>query len=287
NLSIYNIPPQINNSTMQVKPMDARWDDYIQFTALLEDGNVTGQQDSDDQAVQVTLHILEGDDEVRSITKPFLPGSMVLFSTKDRPLFNESDAGKNFSYRYSCTDGILGGRNTSWSMIGQGPNLKAESKILVKDMVVTPEDQNCYWWQRYSFGLKAKSWNPDGEILTVTLFTDTPAHPGKRVASKTVRIQGDNYTDVVFEDLEPFDVRDSGQPFRYYFEYSLPDEKGETRSQLLEGPRAINTKLVRYKIYSPVMAANLIAILAACLLLGMGLERRDGILEWALRRWRR
>ena len=276
-LNVYNIPPQINSSTMKVIPDPAKWDDFIQYSASLEslgqNQSITSL-DSGQKGVEVALHIFDKDKEIYSITKPFLPGDTVIFSTRDKSLFNESDSGKNFTYRYSATDGILGGPNTSWTEMVEGPHLRPLAKIRVGDLLIKPEDDNYYWWQRYLFGLGIKSQNQNGEVVTVSLYTDTPSHPKKFISSQSVRVSGENYTEVTFADIKPFNVADRDQPFRYYFTYSSPDQSGKYESSLMDGPKKINPKLMQYEMASLPGVANLFLILTGALLTGIFLERR-------------
>lgn len=277
-MKVYNIPPQINNTTMMVSPYQARWDDLIQYTASMENlglaKSAAHSADEDQSIIPVTLHILKNDTEISSITKPFLAGDPIVFSTKDKSIFNETDAGKNFSYRYSCSDGVIGGENTTWTKILEGPHLRPNAKIRVSDLTIKPEDDNYYWWQEYNFGLRMKSQNQEGETVMVTLYTDTPAHPKRYVLSKPVFVSGANYTDVTFANMEPFDVADCSQPFRYYFEYSIPDQDGKFQSNIISGPKAINTKLIKYDAISGLGMVNIAAILLIALIISMYVERR-------------
>jgi hypothetical protein len=276
-LNVYNMPPQINRSTIKVSPDPAKWDDFIQYSASLEglgQNQSLTSLDNGQKAVEVTLHIFDQDKEINSITKPFLPGDAVLFSTGDKGIFNESDSGKNFTYRYSATDGVLGGPNTTWTEMMEGPHLRPLAKIRVGELLIKPEDDNYYWWQRYIFGIGIKSQNQNGEVVTVSLYTDTPSHPKKFVSSQSVRVSGENYTEVTFADARPFNVADRDHPFRYYFTYSSPDQSGKYESSWMEGPKKINPKLMQYEMASMPGAANLFLILMGALLTGILLERR-------------
>ena len=276
-LNVYNIPPQINSSTMKVSPDPAKWDDFIQYSASLQalgQNQSSTSLDNGQKAVEVTLHIFDKDKEINNITKPFLLGDPVIFSTRDKGIFNESDSGKNFTYRYSATDGVLGGANTTWTEMVEGPHLRPLAKIRVSDLLIKPEDDNYYWWQRYLFALGIKSQNKNGEVVTVSLYTDTPSHPKKFVSSQSVRVSGENYTEVTFADTRPFNVADRDQPFRYYFTYSSPDQSGKYESSWMDGPKKINPKLMQYEMASLPGVANLFLILMGALLTGILLERR-------------
>lgn len=159
-LYVYNNPPEINNSTMSVMPKLIKWDDYTEYRAQL--------RDEDRDTVNVTLHVYKNETEL-NFTK-LVPADAdegdVAFSTRDHNIFEEADAGKNFTYRYSCDDGI----NTVWSEVGYGPSLKrtAEIEIVGKPKMNTKDPKN-YWWQGYTFTLDVKSNNPEGGSLTVSL----------------------------------------------------------------------------------------------------------------------
>lgn len=275
-MKVYNIPPQINNDTMNVTPDPANWDDYIEYTASLQENglNTSSTTNTKQETVQVTLHVLNNGTEINNITKPFEVGDLIKFSTKDKNIFDDKDSGKNFTYRFSCNDQTIGDINTTWSKEAEGPHLRPNPMIKVKDFTGQAEDENYYWWQKYNFALWAKSQRSGGEMLTVTLYTDTTAHPRKSIASQTIYIPGDNFTEVAFQGVKPFDVADSNQTFRYYFTYSLPDETGNTQSAIFEGSNRINPKLVMYAIYSPEMIVNLLLIIALALAGGFIIEQR-------------
>jgi hypothetical protein len=277
-MKVYDIPPRINNSTMYVSQSSDRWDDFIEYTASLEDDHLndslTPSINKDQNAVFVTLHILLNGTEMNNITKPFLMGDPVIFSTKDKNIFNETDAGKNFSYCYSCTDGVIGGNNTTWSEVKNGPYLRPNPKIKVDDLTMKSEDGNYYWWQKYAFGVRMKSQNKDGETVMVALYTDTPTYPKRYVLSKPVYLSGANYTDVSFTDVSPFDVADCSKTFRYYFTYTSPDQYGKYESSLADGPQEINPRLISYDIASFPAVANLLVIIMAALIIGIAIERR-------------
>lgn len=263
-LKIRNNPPEINNTSLIVDPSLARWDDYIEYRATLVD--------KDQDTVNVTLHVFKGD-KIINVTKPFPAssrGSQIVFSTKDANLFNESDAGKNFTYSFSSDDGI----NTTWTNISQGPRLRPNPKIKVTEFKSACEDDNYYWWQSYNFSLKAKSIGTEPAVLTVDLYTDTPAHPGKKVASKTATVPTEDFLNIPFDDIRPFDVGDCNQTFNYYFKYSAPDQDGKTQSGILQGQRSIGAKLIRNDTAIPLGIASIILILLACLLIGTIVERR-------------
>jgi hypothetical protein len=276
-MKVYDIPPRINNSTMYVNPISAGWDDFIEYTASLQDhlnASLAPSTNTNQNAVSVTLHVLRNGTEIKNITKPFLIGDPITFSTKDKNIFNETDAGKNFSYRYSCTDGVIGGNNTTWSEIDNGPYMRPNPKIRVDDLSMKSEDGNYYWWERYTFGLKMKSQNQGGEAVMVSLYTDTPAYPNRYVLSQPVYLSGINYTDVSFTDVKPFDVADCNKTFHYYFTYTSPDQYGKYESSLADGYYPINPRLISYELASFPAMANILVIFIAALIFGIVIERR-------------
>ena len=266
-LGVYNNPPEINNSTMSVMPELIKWDDYVEYGAQL--------RDEDRDTVNVTLHVYKNETQL-NFTK-LVPAetdeSDVVFNTRDYNIFSEADAGKNFTYRYSCDDGI----NTTWSEVGYGPFLKrtAEIEIVGKPKMNTKDPKN-YWWQEYTFALDVKSKNPEGGSLTVSLYTYTPENYGKMwPESLTKQVYDDNVTTFTFEDVTPFDVLDRDQTFSYNFSYDMADEKGNYGNDLSEGGK-INPKLVKYEVYSGVILANMFLLLGFSLAAGIVLERKFG-----------
>jgi hypothetical protein len=199
---------------------------------------------------------------------------MISFSTKDTNIFREKDAGRNFTYCYSSTDGIKGGNNTTWTAFGEGPRIRPNPRIKVTDQNASCEDNNYYWWQGYNFGLKAKSQGAEPVSLKVDLYTDTTSHPGRGIASQTVIVPTNDSIDVLFKDIHPFDVADANQTFSYYFRYSAPDQDGKSQSNTKIGPSVINARLVRYDTISGLGLANVLIILIFALLVGTLVERR-------------
>jgi hypothetical protein len=277
-LNITNNPPQVNNSTIKVEPLQAKWDDYIQYTASFEkigsNNSTRTTAAQEEHPVKVTLHIYNRSQEVFNKTKPFLPEDAISFSTRDASIFKESDAGKNFTYRYSSTDGIKGGLNTTWSAMGIGPHIRPNPKIKVDNLKASSEDENYYWWQNYNFSLEAKSQSSEPVDLRVDLYTDTPAHPGRFIASQTVLVPTNKSVDMIFKGIRPFDVADADHTFRYYFRYSAPDQNGRTQSDIMPGLKAINTKLIRYETISGLGIGNIAIVLLMALLISWLVERR-------------
>jgi hypothetical protein len=67
-----------------------------------------------------------------------------------------------------------------------------------------------------------KNQDPEEAKVQVTLFTDTSAHPWRAAASKEITLTQD--PQVVYFNIQPFDVMDANQSFRFKFAYSEYDQ---------------------------------------------------------------
>lgn len=256
NLTLINNLPILTNMT--VAPEPARWHDNIKY--------MTTVADEDGDTLKVTLHVLDELDAERcNITKEVIPPSDLAFSSFEYSIFNEADAGKNFSYYYLFSDGI---ENITTDVM-KGPHLLPTPKIWVEDPKVEASDANYYWWQEYSFSLKVK--NPMVEDLKITLYTITPKHPLKMIESKTLG-KSEEYVTVNFTGLRPFDVADADQIFSYRYVYTAPDQNSKDFIEAT-GER-INSKIMRYSMYSPVTLANILLIILLTIFGGAMMERR-------------
>lgn len=278
-LNVENIPPQINNSTMSVTA-NSTWDGFIEYRASL---NTTGWQSiassTKSSTINATLHIYDenGSVEMLNLPKTFPEGDEIVFNTKDAQFFTEEDAGKNFTYRISVSDGILGGPNTTISALGKGPRLKRTAKIIVSGPTGNDaEDSTNSWWHSYSFSINVKARDPDIKYVAVTLLTSTPNHPGQTVNSPgnplKLAVNTENETTFKFNDVKPFDVSDCGKNYSYYFAYDIEDMNGNRQSEMVEGGR-ISAKAIAYTFVSPSGAGNLFLILLASLGIGILIER--------------
>ena len=145
-------------------PSTARFNDPIEYKTTVED--------SDRDALNVTLHILDTKGkELKNATQMVLPGS-VSFKANQFGFFSESDAGKNFTYYYSFDDGI----NSNRTGVQSGPNIRQGPKLYVDKLNVTPQSSNCYWWQWYTFNIRAKNLN-----LKILMWS-LPCSAGPRIA---------------------------------------------------------------------------------------------------------
>ena len=286
-LIVYNNPPTINNTTMSVEPDLAQWDEYITYTFDLAD--------KDQDEVNVTLLVYKNDSAEKSGEESFdnitadnctanentsfcisrtFPAKREMspfsFVVKGSEIFGKEDAGKNFTYRFSCNDSM----NTTLSETGYGPQLKEITKITVEPNNVSAEDDNYYWWNSYSFGLKVRSLNPEGEDVTVTLFTEVDNCSAKQCGKSLTRhVTRGNATTFSFKDVKPFDITDRNKTFCYYFTYDVPDQEGDYKTEFIPGNRAVNPKALEHPMFSSVTIFNLVLIGLISLLGGVLMER--------------
>ncbi|MDF0591048.1 hypothetical protein [Candidatus Methanocrinis natronophilus] len=257
-LDLVNSPPEVDEESIRVTPLRARYNDPIRYEARFFD--------TDGDMINVLLHILDDQDrQIRNLTQIVTPGTNVTFIASQYGLFGEEDAGKNFSYFYSFDDG-LDGNSTG---IHSGPSLIPSPKIFVSDPQAVPADENRFWWQNYRFSLQVK--NPEVNNLRIDLYTSTPSHPNRYQETRVIGAS-EEAQEVVFE-IAPFFVSDADQSFEYYFRYSATDQNSREGTEILSGGR-INPKIVKYPIYSAVMIANILAVLLAALVGGIVIERR-------------
>ncbi len=278
-LNINNIPPQINNSTMSVTA-NSTWDGFIQYSTSL---NATGWQsmasDTKSSTINATLHIYDenGTVEKLNMSKIFPEGDEIIFNTKDAQFFTEEDAGKNFTYRISVNDGVLGGPNTTISALENGPRLKRTAKIIVSGPTGNDaEDSTNSWWHKYSFSINVKAKDPDIKYVAVTLLTSTPNHPGQTVNSPgnplKLAVNTENETTFKFNDIKPFDASDCGMNYSYCFAYDVEDTNGNRQSEMFDGGR-ISAKAIAYQFASLPGVGNLLLLLLASLGIGVLIER--------------
>ncbi len=287
-LYVYNNPTEINNSTMRVSPDPVMWNDLITYKADISD------RDLDE--VNITLYIYRNESTNDSATpnhandnlsarregaiystSKFFPAdekeNTATFSIQGSEVFDkDKDPGKNFTYGFSCNDGI----NTTWSLMAQGPQLKEISGITTEVCPLECEDNNYFWWNKYTFTLKVRSLTPEEKMVTVGLFTKTAEDKEAKQPCKpiTLQVTKDNDTIFKFSDLEPFDVTDAGQNFSYYFTYDVPDQHGDDNTVVIEEPKSINPKVMRYPMLSLVTLSNLALIFLISLIGGILMEQK-------------
>ncbi|MHC1594734.1 MAG: hypothetical protein ACXQT2_05440 [Methanotrichaceae archaeon] len=263
-LTIINNPPQITDMSANKGPV--HWKDPLEYAVLVED--------ADGDFVAVTLHILDEDGnkfpEPINRTQRVIPeanGTRVTFTNAEYNFFDKDDAGKNFTYSYSYSDGM----DRRETKIMQGPHFRPNPEIRVEKTGMEPVGgANYYWWQGYDFSLQVQ--NPKMDNLTVSLYTDTPGHPDTRYPEDVVIGRSDEFVKVKFLNVHPFGVLDSGEQFSYRFKYSAPDQDGKYFTENIPGER-ISPKIVRYSIYSSVMVTNILLVLLIALLGGIVMER--------------
>jgi len=257
--NVINRPPSLDNLTLN--PLgNPRFNDPITYLA-----NVT---DLDRDLVNVTLHVLdEKGNELKNETQMALPGTTVGFVANQYGFFDKADSGRNFTYYYTFGDGIVVNNTT----IQLGPNLKKSTSIWVGTSMVIPEDENQHWWGRYNFSLEMKNQESEESDVTVNLFTNTEAHPWKASGSKVVRLT--QQPQVVYFNVQPFDVLDANKAFDFRFKYSETDQH---QMDHIDKPwsKPINAKLMKYEFISFLGLGNILAILFAALLISILIERR-------------
>ena len=260
-LNVKNNPPTLKNISL-TGPNPARYNDPLEYVA-----RANGTKGD---IVNVTLHVLdEKGNERTNVSQEVKVGDQVNFKASQYGFFGESDAGKNFTYYYTYGDGI----NITNTSIFDGPHLRTSPKLWVENPKMVPEDENYYWWQKYNFGVDIANQDPGEYNVTVTLYVDTASHPWLEEETKTVKISKTPQT--VFFDAHPFDVTDTNQSFTYKYKFSEIDQHG---NDFIEASGAkINSKVVPYAIYNPIMVFNLammlILIVSGSLLIERKLKR--------------
>jgi len=257
-LELINFPPELDDGNMKVSPSLARYNDPIKYQVQVVD--------ADEDLINVTLHVI--DDQGRehdNATQMVKSGTNLTFIANEYGFFAEDDSGKNFSYYYSYDDGVASKTSTNKT----GPQLLSSPKIWVSNPTAVPEDKNNYWWQNYRFHLKVK--NPDMDNLTIELYTNTPNHPEKFQKSTTIDAS-EELKEVSF-DVKPFDVSDADHNFSYYFKYSAPDQDSRYYTPFVFGG-AINPKIIKYPMSSPIIWINVVIPLLIVLMAGILIERR-------------
>lgn len=245
-LNVKNNPPTLKNISL-TGPNPARYNDPLEYVSRADDPN--------GDMVNVTLHVLDvKGNERRNVSQDVKAGDQVIFKASQYGLFGESDAGKNFTYYYTYGDGI----NITNTSIFDGPHLRTSPKLWVENPKLVPEDENYYWWQKYNFGVDISNQDPGDYNVTVTLYVDTPSHPWLKVETKDVKVSKSPQT--VLFDAHPFDVTDTNQSFAYKFKFSEFEQHG---NDFIEASGAkINSKVVPYAIYDPIMVFNLAMMLS-------------------------
>lgn len=258
--NVTNMPPEIRNTTV-TGPEPIKYTDPIIYKAET--------YDRDGDTLNVTLHIL--DDKGKSkmnLTQQVKGGSPVVFKAADWSIFNENDAGKNFTYYYNVDDGIS--NNTTAVDIGIGPSLRPSIKLRVSDIHATPEDDNRYWWQKYNFSYKVSNQDLQPVDVFVTLYTSTPSEPRKSIDTMKVTAISDPQTK--FFEVWPFSVQDAGEDFTYSLEFS-EDVQGQENGRVA-GPEVttLNSRIVKYNLASWPLA-NVFLIFIIALFAGIFIER--------------
>jgi hypothetical protein len=258
--NVTNSLPIMNNFNITPSGL-VRYNDPIEYKAEIAD--------ADGDMLNVTLHILdENGIELKNETLNIKPGP-VSFRANEYGFFNEADAGKNFSYYYSYDDGIDFVSKYPEQPL-EGPNIRKGPKLSIDKLGFSASSENYYWWETYGFNVRAKNLNPEEYDVTFTLSTKTDESEWNTVDTKKMRI-GPDPVEVYFNDTKPFQVTNAGQTFYYRVKYSEYDQSGKD-SMDQKGAR-INSKIVPYNIYSPVMILNLALMLILIFMGGFFIER--------------
>ena len=264
-LNLTNRPPEIKNISL-VAPNQTMYNDLIEYKAVVDD--------PDGDILNVTLHILDDKGmEFKKETQNIKPGE-VSFKSSGYGFFGESDAGKNFSYYYSFDDGINSNRTENKT----GPNIRRVPKLYVDKLNVTSQSSSYYWWNWYTFNVRAKNINPEDFDVVFTVFTKTENGDWKTIESKTVKV-GQDPEMIYFNKTEPFTVTDANSSFLYRIKLSEYDQTGKDVLEA-EGKR-INAQILPYSmsdLTNPfihlVPIFSIIFILLMSLLTGYLVERR-------------
>lgn len=257
--NVTNSPPVMSNFT--VKPSGKmRYNDPIEYDARISD--------AEEDMLNVTLHVCDDNgQDLKNVTQRVKGGVDIIFRANEYGLFDDADAGKNFTYYYTFDDGIDANRTG----ILQGPSIRKGPKLFVDRLSCISESENNYWWQWYTFGMRVKNLNPEEYDVVFTLYTSTESNPWKVVDSKKVRV-GREPREVSFNMTSPFTVADANQTFSYRIKYSEYDQSGKNSIEAM-GSR-INPKVVPYAIYSPEMILNLFFMLLFIIGASLFIERK-------------
>lgn len=256
-INLTNHPPQINNISLSA-PNQTRHQDLIEYRAFIDD--------SDDDMLNVTLHILyDNGVEFKNETQRVKPGD-ISFNSIDYGFFSESEAGKNFTYYYSFDDGL----SRNWSANNTGPNIRRAPKLYVDKLNVTPESSSTYWWDWYTFSFRAKNLNPEAFDTVFTLFTKTENSDWKTIDHKIVKVGLEDQM-IYFNKTVPFTAKDANSSFLYRIKFS---EYAQTGKDFLvaDGPR-INSKILQYSMTDWILWANLLPMILFIIFGSLLIER--------------
>ena len=258
-LNIINTPPTLENVSLITQSPEPRFNEPIKYSAHVVD--------NESDPVTVTLHIQDlNHTEKVNATESAKAGEDIVFLAGDYGFFSKEDSGKNFTYYYTVRDGI----NTTNTSYFNGPDLKKSITIYVNDPKESAE-QNRYWWQDYNFSIVMRNQESGNAKVGVSLETWTPAHQWKPMASNDWDISSQGTT--VWYNVQPFQVEDANQPFKYRFIYDEVDQHGGNSREGI-GDGRINAKLVKYDIFSIPAFVNWLALLCIAMVGAVLVERR-------------
>lgn len=291
-LQIINNKPQILKQEFQYFKNDtdsAMFDENTRFMAVIQD------DDRDD--LDVALHIFYQDEKngtlipwiIKSSHISFRPEDKlskdVTFSNEDYGFFNNSAAGKNFSYCFSASDGLA---ETKLSP-SEGPRIKEPPKIKFDKLQGYVSDRSqSYWWKDYAFSVSIENIAEDTDYqnLTVSVIPQI-SMPGAKggwrsvgSSSEPVGVERGSPAPIKFDVPEPFDPSYCGQKYWYRFLASVSDGQGNIQSATSEaapGETIIDPRVIRNDPLSWT------AIISMLLIVLLALTGGFAIVHWRLR----
>jgi hypothetical protein len=260
--NVTNSQPVMGNMTLMPEGL-VTYNDPIEYKASIED--------ADKDMMNVTLHILdEQQNELnppRNKTLQVKSGGEVSFKANEYGFFSEADAGKNFSYIYRFDDGI----DSSKTDVQNGPYIRKGPKLYIENLDFTPQSESNYWWQWYTFNVRAKNLNPEEYDVTFTLWTKTGDNDWITVGDSQNKRIGPNPQVIWFNWTEPFKVTDANETFSYKITFNEYDQNG---NKFIEASGTkLNAKIVRFSMSDRIMWANLLPMLFIIIIGSLLIER--------------
>ena len=260
--NITNSLPVMSNMTLTPEGL-VTYNDPIEYKASIED--------ADKDMLNVTLHILdEQQSELnppRNKTLQVKSGDQVSFRANEYGFFSEADAGKNFTYFYSFDDGI----NSSKTEIQNGPYIRKGPKLYIENLDFAPQSESNYWWQWYTFNVRAKNLNPEEYDVTFTLWTKTGENDWITVGDSQNKKIGPNPKVIWFNRTEPFKVTDANETFSYKVTFNEYDQSGKKFIEAA-GTR-LNAKIMPYSMSDRIILLNLFPMLLLIVIGSLLIER--------------
>lgn len=261
--NVTNVPPTMSNITLSPS-RPVVYNDPLEYKANIED--------ADGDSLNVILHILDEQhnelDPPRNKSLPAKSKDLISVKASENGLFSKEDVGKNFTYFYSFDDGI----NCSRTDFQDGPHIRKGPELYIEDLKHRAQSESYYWWQWYTFSVKAKNLNSEEDNVTFVLWTKTGDDNWIVRDVLPPQIIGPNPKAILFDKIHPFGAADANQTFSYRITY---DEYDQNTKKSIEatGPR-LNAKVVKYSILDWIVLANLLPILFLVVVGSMLIERK-------------